>query len=138
MLYGVFVFFMIMLSAMGIIHMITFQTYTYIIFPISTLIWGLYKYFKDNDDEYCRRNGIKNSADLGWLLGIEDDDAYYNRYYGQYGNGDYYNGRHNYSGKIRTNVPPTTVYHYKDPEYKKILPRCRRNSLVTTDKVKIK
>jgi hypothetical protein len=128
MLYGIFAVFMILLSMMGIVHMIVFESYTYIIFPISTLVWGFYKFFKENDEEFCRRNNIEPCIDIGWLLGFGDDDAYYTQY-------DSYNNRG------YTRYQPTTHtsrYQYSDPEYKKILPRCRRNSMVKTNKVKTK
>ena len=133
MLYGIFAIFMIILSIMGIIHMCVFDSYTYLIFPLSTLVWGLYKFFRENDEEYCRRNGIKPGTGMDWLLGF-DDEPYYGEYnrYGQYGNNyypneNYIHPRHN-----------TSTRFYSDPEYKKILPRCRRNSMVTTDKIKTK
>lgn len=134
MLYGIFAVFMILLSMMGIVHMIVFESYTYIIFPISTLVWGFYKFFKEDDEEFCRRNNIEPGIDIGWLLGFGGDDAYYTQY-GSYNNGDY-NRSTDY-----TRYQPTTYtsrYQYSDPEYKKILPRCRRNSMVKTDKVKTK
>ena len=137
MLYGIFVFFMIVLSGFGIIHMCVMGSYTYIIFPISTLVWGLYKYFRDNDDEYCRRNNIEPGMDIGWLIGMGDD----NGTYGQYGDNSYYNGSGytaNSRHHINTGNTQHNRYQYSDPEYKKILPRCRRNSMVTTDKVKTK
>ena len=136
MLYSVFTFFMIILSIMGIVHMVAFETYTYLIFPISTFIWGFYKFFKENDDEYCRRNNIDNSGlDVGWLLGLGDDSGYY----GQYGSNSYYDGRgyNTYNHNAHHQVT-STKYQYHDPEYKKILSRCRRNSMVTTEKVKTK
>ncbi len=135
MLYGIFTIFMILLSIMGIIHMCVFESYTYIIFPIATFVWGFYKFFKENDDEYLRRNGIKPSMDIGWLFGLDDDEYYHNSQYPGYG---YYDGS-NYSRANRgKHTQPTTKYNYSNPEYKVILPRCRRNSLVTTDKVKTK
>lgn len=134
MLYGIFTIFMILLSIMGIIHMCVFESYTYIIFPIATFVWGFYKFFKENDDEYRRRNGIKPSMDIGWLFGL-DDEEYHNSQYPGYG---YYDGS-NYNRSSKNNyTQPTTKYNYSNPEYKIILPRCRRNSLVTTDKVKTK
>ena len=133
MLYGVFAFFMIVLSIMGIIHMVVFEAYTYIIFPISTLVWGLYKFFKENDDEYCRRNKINPNMDMGWLIGLGDDE-YYNEYNGE-GYYNYYGGNRT---RVNRNSHTTSRYNCNNPEYKKILPRCRRNSIVTTEKVKTK
>lgn len=124
MLYGVFVFFMMLMSVMGIIHMTVVGSYTYIIFPVSTFVWGAYKFFKDDDDYYCRVNGIKGDLDSGWLFGFDDTDN---------ANYDYYNNH--YKSPIKNNK---TVHFYQDPEYKKIIPRCKKNSLVTTDKIKIK
>ena len=132
MLYGTFTVFMILLSVMGIIHMLAFETYTYLIFPISTLVWGFYKFFKENDDEYCRRNNVDQSTSIGWLLGFEDDYGYT-----QYGNNTYYNGGGN-TTHYRSVGGQTTRYRYSDPEYKKIVPRCRKNSMVKTEKVKLK
>ena len=135
MLYGIFVVFMILLSIMGIVHMVVFESYTYLLFPISTLVWGFYKFFKENDEEFCRRNNIDPDIDIGWLLGFNDD-------YGYYGNNNYNNGYYNQSANSNhTRYKPTVYnsqYHYADPEYRKILPRCRRNSMVKTEKVKTK
>ena len=133
MLYGTFVIFMMFLSLIGIIHMIAFEEYTYIIFPISTFVWGFYKFFKDDDYEYCRRNGLKPSSNMGWLVGLGDDD-----YYGADGYYDrgYYNGQNTQYSNHHQTVAKT--YRYQNPEYKKLLPRCRRNSLVTTEKIKTK
>ena len=134
MLYNTFVFFMILLSVMGIVHMIAFDACTYIIFPISTLVWGIYKFFKDNDDVFCRRNGVNQGWDVGWLFGFgEDDNTYYTGYENQY-----YNGRGYNNSTPNTYRGQQSAYHYSNPEYKKILPRCRRNSMVTTEKVKTK
>lgn len=134
MLYGIFAVFMILLSIMGIVHMIVFESYTYIIFPISTLVWGFYKFFKENDEEFCRRNNIDPGIDIGWLLGFGGDDAYYTQY------DSYNNGGYNRSTDYTRYQPTayTSRYQYSDPEYRKILPRCRRNSMVKTDKVKTK
>ena len=134
MLYGIFVVFMILLSIMGIVHMLVFESYTYIIFPVSTFVWGCYKFFKDNDDEFCRRNNVDPDINIGWLFGFGDDNEY--TQYGQYNQYGGYNRNAN-----NTRYQPTTYtsrYQYSDPEYKKILPRCRRNSMVTTEKVKTK
>lgn len=136
MLYGIFAIFMILLSIMGIVHMIVFESYTYIIFPISTLVWGFYKFFKENDEEFCRRNNIDPGIDIGWLLGFGDENEY--THYGQY---NQYGGYNNTVNSDHTRYQPTTYtskYQYSDPEYRKILPRCRRNSMVKTDKVKTK
>lgn len=131
MLYGVFVFFMISLSIMGIIHMVATESYTYIIFPISMIVWGVFKYFKEDDDEYCRRNNINRDIDSGWLGG-EYADGYYDDY-GAYHRD--YSRTNNISIHSR---PSTCNYRYSDPEYKKIAPRVKRNSIVTTEKVKTK
>jgi hypothetical protein len=114
--------------------MCAFDTYTYLIFPISTLIWGLYKFFKEDDDEYCRRNGIDPGIDIGWLFGSDD---YYG--YDRYNNYGSYRSSNINNTTTRTNSYGTcSRYSYSNPEYKTILPRCRRNSMVTTDKVKTK
>ena len=139
MLYGCFRFFMIGMSITAIIHMLYNDSYTYIIFPISTLIWGFYSFFKNEDDEWCRRNGIKRDS-WSWLLGIDINDGYdRNDYYGN----RYSSGYDNYYGvpdsHIRTyNQTTVNKYHYSDPEYKKILPRCRKNSIVSIEKIKTK
>jgi hypothetical protein len=137
MLYGTFVIFVMLMSVIGIIHMLAFETYTYIIFPITTLVWGFYKFFKEDDDEFCRRNGVNNSSNMGWLIGLDDNEDYYGPdgvYYGGYYGGSGYN-RQDTSSHHRT---VAKTYNYQNPEYKKLLPRCRRNSLVTTDKFKTK
>lgn len=137
MLYGTFVIFVMLMSVIGLIHMLAFETYTYIIFPITTLVWGFYKFFKEDDDEYRRRNGIKSDSNMGWLIGLDDNEDYYGSdgvYYGGYYGGGGYNGQ----GTSSHHRTVAKTYNYQNPEYKKLLPRCRRNSLVTTDKFKTK
>lgn len=114
---------------MGIIHMVTMESYTYIIFPISTFIWGLYKYFKDDDDEWCRRNNVDNEMDMGWLMG--NDDYYYPN-----NNPKIYNVR-NRSIQIHSSSTPRS-YVYNDPVYKKIIGKIKKNSIISTDKFKTK
>jgi hypothetical protein len=115
MLYNTFAMFMMVLSVVGILHMASTGSYTYAIFPVSSFIWGLYTLFKEDDDEYCRRNNINTDIDSGWLFWEED-----------YNNNPY-----------TRNTNPRSRYNYKNPEYKKILPRCKKNSIVTTDKIKL-
>jgi hypothetical protein len=94
---------------------------------------------EDNFEEYYEQPlqvRLENARD------DEDDEEYDDEdYYGH--DGVYYGGYYGGSGYNRqdTSSHHRTVaktYNYQNPEYKKLLPRCRRNSLVTTDKFKTK
>ena len=117
-------------SVMGLINMIASDEYTYVFFPVVMMFWSLYTFFDEEDSEYRRRNGdyyeigssYGNNRDRGWLGGFDDFD-YEPTVYTRYDNPYYNRGR-------RSSV--TTPY--KNPEYKKIVKRCKRGPKITIAK----
>ena len=96
--------FMIILSFGGILHMLIYESYTYILFPVSTLIWSFYTLIRIDEDEYCLRNDLNS----GWMRTDK-----------------------------RKIINYRERYTYKNPEYKRILSKCKKNNIVSTNKVKL-
>jgi hypothetical protein len=70
---------------MGIISMVVEDNCTYIFFPVVCLLWVLYTFFREDDEEYKRRNGyyfnttVPNKRDYWPLDDIPDEHyTYYN------------------------------------------------------------
>lgn len=61
-------------GAMGLICMISQNTFTFVILPIIIIIWGLFSFFEPNDKEYLRRNGTIDDE----YLSLFSDGGYYN------------------------------------------------------------
>jgi hypothetical protein len=116
---------------MGFISMTSSGNDKYIIFPIAMFIWVIYTFFDEDDKEYKRRHGIKSNSWFGW-----DDYGEYG-YYGADGN--YYNGRgyHSSHNAPTRNSKPVTpkIIGVSEPEYKRIVKRCRKSVNITIDKV---
>ena len=117
-------------SVMGLINMIASDEYAYVFFPVVMMFWSLYTFFDEEDSEHRRRNGdyyelgssYRNNRDRGWLGGFDDFD-YEPTVYTRYDNPYYNRGR-------RSSVTTT----YKNPEYKKIVKRCKRGPKITIAK----
>jgi hypothetical protein len=84
MLYISFRFILFFTSVMGIISMVAEDSCTYIFFPVVCLLWVLYTFFRENDEEYKRRNGyyfnttVPNKRDYWPLDDIPDEHYVYN------------------------------------------------------------
>ena len=124
MLYLCFRGVMIFLSVMGLVSMMVTEDYKYVIFPISALIWSLYTFFREEDEEYRRRHGIKSTSWFSY-----DDYDYYG-YDQSYGRDNY--SSHNRSSSYSSYTPSRT---YSNPAYKKIVKRCKKSVNITIDKL---
>ena len=114
---------MIFMSVMGLITMMTLDDYKYVLFPIAMFVWSIFSFFDEDDKEYMRRNNI-NPNSHSWFF--PEDEGYYNYEY-------YDSGQRQYHSNTRTtHVTRVTT---PDPEYKKIVKRCRKNFKVTIDKI---
>ena len=119
---------MLFMGFMGLLHMLIMENYTYIMFPTAILIWALYSIFDENDKEYLKRNGIDPNK-FSWLF---PEDEYV---YGYYDNEPYSNrGGYTYSGGIKRHNHSSHNITYSDPEYKKIVKRCKKGFKITIDK----
>ena len=114
---------MIFMSIMGFITMITLDDYKYVLFPIAMFVWAIFSFFDEDDKEYMRRNNI-NPNSHSWFF--PEDEGYYNYEYYDSGQRQYHSNTHT------THVTKITT---SDPEYKKIVKRCRKNFKVTIDKI---
>ena len=56
MLYNNFIYCIMTCGGISLISMIINHDWQYILLPIGILIWGFYKLFNDNDEEYRRRH----------------------------------------------------------------------------------
>jgi hypothetical protein len=59
---------MIIMSFVGILHMIFNESCTYIAFPIAMLIWGVIETFREDNDTYYRdiTSRTRNSSTVMW------------------------------------------------------------------------
>ena len=115
---------MIFMSVMGFITMMTLDDYKYVLFPIAMFVWAIFSFFDEDDKEYMRRNNI-NPNSHSWFF--PEDEEYCEYEYYDSGNRQYPQSHHRTTHLTRVNVP--------NPEYKKIVKRCRKNFKVTIDKI---
>ena len=111
---------MIFMSVMGFITMMTLDDYKYVLFPIAMFVWAIFSFFDEDDKEYMRRNNI-NPNSHSWFFPEHDDYEYYD------------SGQRQYPSHTRTTR--ITKSKTPDPEYKKIVKRCRKSVKVTIDKI---
>ena len=155
MLYNNFVVCMMSLAFFAMIDMIVNEHWAYIILPIGILIWGIFKFFDDNDREYLTKMGIDP----------DEFNAFFPDYYGNYGynrHRETYKGNTN-NGTVNGNVvtwgSPTKpneinvtndiyggynrggffpqVYPRKNPAYKGMVKKCKRNFKITVEEKKV-
>lgn len=142
MLYNNFIVCMMVCAFFALLSMIDNQEWHYIILPIGILIWGIFKFFDEDDREYLRR------------LGIDPDE--FNAFFP-----DDYNGKYNINTNVshpsprrngntitwsegdmfdsdsfkeqvehRSYHPTVKTYNvgtYQNPFYKTIVKKCKRN-----------
>lgn len=107
---------LMLFAAVGMVHMISTDSFMYISFPITMLVWGIYSFFDENDKEYIRRNGY--------------DQMYFG---GHTRNTTYYSDNSRY-------MPRTTYSGYRQSsysnskDYESIAKKCTRNFNVTIAK----
>ncbi len=124
---------MMVCAFMGLITMINQEQYTYIIFPISMLIWGWFSFFDPEDREYLRRNGIDPDS---FSALFPDDDPYNSKHHirtnDSYCNG--YGSRYNYKQYTPQN-PPYNESNKKlnRLEYKAVSKKCKRSFKITVN-----
>ena len=145
MLYNNFIVCMMTCAFFALISMIDNQEWQYIVLPIGILIWGIFKFFDENDREFLRR------------LGIDPDE--YNAFFP-----DDYNGKYRINNNVRrenntitwgnveddfdsnlfrqqedhTRYQPTVQTYnrgnWQNPSYKGMVKKCKRNFKITIGK----
>ena len=149
MLYNNFIFCIMTCGGISLIAMIINQDWEYILLPIGILIWGFYKFFNDDDEEYRRRHeydydvpyrDIKstrpnvNGNTISWRGNtprVEDDFDF-----------DLFGLTKSKKEEDYTRYQPkTTTFDkrkYQDPRYKGMVDKCKRNFKITISEEKEK
>lgn len=155
MLYNNFIICIMSCAFIAMINMIYDQHWRYILLPIGILIWGCYKFFKENDRNYLKSMGIDPDEEDSW------SDFFFGRDYTEY-NGYNYNNTprrngntvtwdNNSSRRVEDNFdsnlfgsgstsdytryqPTTYRRNWQDPRYKGIVKKCKRNFIITVEK----
>ena len=129
---------------LALITMADNQDWQYIILPIGILIWGVYIFFKENDDNYLMSKGIDPKR-CDSLFGDYYDD--YDDYQNQGNNGYHTNVNGNtitwdrVDDLSNTNeylrdysrYQPKTIKPWSNPSYKGLVKKCKRNFKITID-----
>ena len=151
MLYGTFRAIMMFCGSMGIIYMIDQNDYTFIIFPIASLIWGWFSFFDPEDREYLRRNGINPDEfsaffpDYGYYADgsynpsshhISVGSNHHKNSWGINNNTQYNHSSNNgYNYDYERYAPHQTTYcsEYNDRQYKGMSKKCKRSFKITVN-----
>ena len=152
MLYNNFIVCMMVCSLMSLLCMLDSGDYKYIILPIGILIWGIFKFFDDDDREYLRRNGINPDEFNAFFPDYYDTNYYNHSHHSTHSSSS--NGYTKNENTITWDSPsdvrresPSTYggfssgsdsYYsrrrYQNPTYKSIVSKCKRNFKITVDK----
>lgn len=119
MLYNFYLIVMMAVSSLGILHMIYTEDCSYIMFPIAFLVGGIFKFFKDNDDEYLTRNPSEQRKDVFnsiWESYYDDTNIPYT----------YTEKKHHGTSKTYTTVETQSAYAPKKAKsiYSEIASKC--------------
>ena len=129
----------------ALINMIDNQEWHYIILPIGIFIWGIFKFFDENDREYLRRRGIDPDDYDMFFSDFYDDDTYglnnhhnHNNhvryqpssYPRREGNTISWDGTRDYS----TYQTQSIGGRWQNPAYNGMVKKCKRNFKITVNK----
>ena len=121
MLYGAFKIMISLTSVMGILHMLTIESYQYICFPLFIIIGVIYSLFDENDKEYRER--FEYNSSTTW--------SYNNNKQSTANNTTYY--RTKYNTNTNTNTY-TYIQNYNNRKYKGFNGKCHRSVKITNYK----
>lgn len=140
MLYNNFIVCMMTCAFIALLRMIDNQDWEYIILPIGILIWGIFKFFDEDDREWLRRRGI-DPDDFSWFFSDDfDDNGRYpinvNQTRGNTITWDRVEDGYNPSNSDHTRyMPNSSTYRthvgWQNPAYKGIVKKCKRNFKIT-------
>lgn len=144
MLYNNFIICMMTCAFFALLNMIDNHEWQYIILPIGILIWGIFKFFDENDREYLRRLGIDPNEFNAFFP--DDYDGKYRIYNHtntprKEGNTITWNREDDFDGDLfrhqteHTRYQPTTQTYnrgtWQNPLYKGMVNKCKRNFKIT-------
>ena len=140
MLHNNFIVCIMTCSIFALLLMIAKDDFEYIILPIGILIWGIFKFFDEDDRKYLEERGI-DPDEFNAFFPNEYDNTYNNHH-------RTYSPRNNYVGNSNTITwnSPSDVRReqndgffksrgYQNPVYKELVKKCKRNFKITVDKL---
>ena len=155
MLYNNFIVCMMVTALMALFCMIDNGDWKYIILPIGILIWGIFKFFDENDRKYLESRGI-DPDEFNAFFPDEYDNYSYGRNRHQSRNIYAPSGNNSDKSRIegntitwdspsdtRRNESPTYMggfgvdysrRRYNNPAYKGIVNKCKRNFKISVTK----
>jgi hypothetical protein len=122
--------------------------FEFIILPIGILIWGVFKFFDDNDRKYLEDRGI-DPDEFNAFFPDEYDNTYTKSHHRTYNpnNSGVRSGNSitwNSPSDARRDTTPRTPYseydygygyrRYQNPVYKGLVKKCKRNFKITVEK----
>lgn len=154
MLHNNFIVCMMTCSVLALLYMFDKGDYDYIILPIGILIWGIFKFFDENDRKYLEDRGI-DPDEFNAFFPDEYDNTYksHHRTHTPSTNSGVrsgntitwnspsdsrreapYNDYYGYGGYDRYSSYGTYNKKYQNPVYKNLVKKCKRNFKITVDK----
>ena len=139
MLYNHFIVCMMTCALFALINMIDNQDWQYIILPIGIIVWGIFKFFDENDREFLRRLGIDPdefdifSQDYGGKYPISRNSSPKRNgntiTWGDTREDDFDSNLFGGHTSDHTRYQPTygSGSTYQNPQYKGMVKKCKRN-----------
>lgn len=118
---------MITCAIFSMYHMVINDNMEYIILPIGIVIWGGYKFFRENDRDFLIGHGI-NPDDINAFF--PDYDVDYKRHnIHTNANNNTWKNEYNSSRKQSS----ASWWNINNSEYKTIIKKCKRNFKITVE-----
>lgn len=135
MLYNNFIVCMMSCALLALFNMIETQNWEYVILPIGILIWGVFKFFDEDDREYLRREGIDPDKYNAFFPDLSDDwrDNHTRTYQTtprRSGNTITWDGQDR-NATFDSNLYGDKVKTWQNPVYKGMVKKCKRNFKIT-------
>lgn len=147
MLYNNFIVCIMVCALMALLCMIDNGDWQYIILPIGILIWGIYKFFDEDDRKYLEERGIDPDEFNAFFPDEYDNYSYgRNRHQSRSTYPPYREGNTitwNSPSDARRNESPTykggfggyySRKRYENPAYKGMVNKCKRNFKISITK----
>lgn len=151
MLYNNFIVCIMVVAVMALLYMCDQGDYQYIILPIGVLIWGIFKFFDEDDRKYLEERGI-DPDEFNAFFPDDYDNTYYGHHHRTYtpsknnttvnGNtvtwdspSDVRRDSSSYGGYNGYGYGYGGYKRYQNPAYKELVKKCKRNFKITVDKV---
>ena len=147
MLHNNFIVCIMTCSVFAVLLMLARDDLEYIIIPIGVIIWGLFKFFDDNDRKYLRSRGIDPDEFDAFFLDYYDNtysNSHHHRTYDSHTSGVRSGNTITWDSPsdVRRESPMyggrTDSYYetrrYQNPVYKGLVKKCKRNFKITVDK----